>query len=123
MFGDAAGWAAVAAGLAGLSGRWRLRGQNQRWQRRTTQLSSLAFYDNNLHPDPTERKAVNSHVLALIDAAVLLGVPTVGTFVGRDPTKSVADNLREAEQVFRQTLKRIYVFFALEVDRRYEQLA
>ena len=22
-------------------------------------LSSLAFYDNNLHPDPTERKAVN----------------------------------------------------------------
>ena len=64
-------------------------------------LSSLAFYDNNLHPDPTERKAINSHVLALIDAAVLLGVPTVGTFVGRDPTKSVADNLREAEQVFR----------------------
>ena len=106
-----------------MSGRWRLRGQNQRWQRRTTQLSSLAFYDNNLHPDPTERKAVNSHVLALIDAAVLLGVPTVGTFVGRDPTKSVADNLREAEQVFRQTLKRIYVFFALEVDRRNEQLA
>jgi sugar phosphate isomerase/epimerase len=22
-------------------------------------LSSLAFYDNNLHPDPTERKAIN----------------------------------------------------------------
>ena len=63
-------------------------------------LSSLAFYDNNLHPDPTERKAVNDHVLACIDAAARLGCPTVGTFVGRDPTRSVADNLRQAEQVF-----------------------
>jgi sugar phosphate isomerase/epimerase len=24
-------------------------------------LSSLAFYDNNLHPDPTERAAINRH--------------------------------------------------------------
>lgn len=63
-------------------------------------LSSLAYYDNNLHPDPDERAAVNEHVLALIDAAALLGCPTVGTFVGRDPGKSVADNLREAERVF-----------------------
>ena len=63
-------------------------------------LSSLAFYDNNLHPDATERAAINRHVAACIDAAALLGVPTVGTFVGRDPTKSVAENLREAEKLF-----------------------
>ena len=63
-------------------------------------LSSLAFYDNNLHPDPDERAAVNRHVLACIDAAALLGCPTVGTFVGRDPGKPVAENLREAEKVF-----------------------
>ena len=63
-------------------------------------LSSLAYYDNNLHPDPDERAAVNAHVLACIDAAALLGCPTVGTFVGRDPGRSVADNLREAEKVF-----------------------
>lgn len=63
--------------------------------------SSLAFYDNNLHPDPDERAAVNQHVRRCIDAAALLGCPTVGTFVGRDPTKSVAQNLQEAEAVFR----------------------
>jgi sugar phosphate isomerase/epimerase len=63
-------------------------------------LSSLSFYDNNLHPNPSERTAINDHVLACIDAAALLGCPTVGTFVGRDPTKSVADNLRDAEQIF-----------------------
>jgi sugar phosphate isomerase/epimerase len=63
-------------------------------------LSSLAFYDNNLHPDPVEREAVNAHVLRCIDAAALLGCPTVGTFVGRDPNRTVAENLREAEKVF-----------------------
>jgi sugar phosphate isomerase/epimerase len=63
-------------------------------------LSSLAYYDNNLHADPAERKAVNEHLRACIDAAALLGCPTVGTFVGRDVTRSVADNLRAAESVF-----------------------
>jgi sugar phosphate isomerase/epimerase len=63
-------------------------------------LSSLAYYDNNLHPDADERAAVNEHVARCIDAAALLGVPTVGTFVGRDPRLSVADNLREAEKLF-----------------------
>ena len=63
-------------------------------------LSSLAFYDNNLHPDPVERAAINQHVLALVDAAALLGCPTVGTFVGRDPGRTVAQNLVEAEKVF-----------------------
>jgi sugar phosphate isomerase/epimerase len=64
-------------------------------------LSSLAFYDNNLHPDARERKAINEHVLACIDAAALLRCETVGTFVGRDPTKSVKENLAEAEEVFK----------------------
>jgi sugar phosphate isomerase/epimerase len=63
-------------------------------------LSSLAFYDNNLHPNPVERQAINDHVLALVDAAALLGCPTVGTFIGRDPGRTVSENLRMAEKVF-----------------------
>ncbi len=63
-------------------------------------LSSLAFYDNNLSPDPDERRAVNEHVIACIDAAALVGCPTVGTFIGRHPGRSVAENLRDAEQIF-----------------------
>ena len=70
------------------------------------ELSSIALYDNNLHPDSTERDAINEHVARCIDAAALVGCPTVGTFVGRDPTRSVADNLREAEGVFRPLVDR-----------------
>lgn len=62
--------------------------------------SSLAYYGNNLHPDPRERSATNEHVLRCIDAAAELGCPTVGTFVGRDPSGTVAENLRAAEQIF-----------------------
>jgi sugar phosphate isomerase/epimerase len=69
-------------------------------------LSSLAFYDNNLHPDPGERKAVNDHLAACIDAAALLGCPTVGTFVGRHPGRTVAENLRDAEEVFAPLVER-----------------
>ena len=64
------------------------------------ELSALAYYDNNLHPDPAEREAYHGHVRACIDAAAALGGVPVGTFIGRDPGRSVAENLREAERVF-----------------------
>lgn len=70
------------------------------FDRHGLEISSIAFYDNNLHPDPNERAAINTHLAACIDAAALVGCPTVGTFVGRDWTKPVTDNLREAEEVF-----------------------
>jgi sugar phosphate isomerase/epimerase len=69
-------------------------------------LSSLGYYDNNLHPDQDERAAVNRHVLACIDAAAVLGCSTVGTFVGRHPGRSVAENLRDAEEVFKPLVDR-----------------
>ncbi|MFF0905566.1 UNVERIFIED_CONTAM: sugar phosphate isomerase/epimerase [Kocuria sp. CPCC 205316] len=69
-------------------------------------LSSLSFYDNNLHPDPQQRADINQHVDKCIEAAALLGCPTVGTFIGRDPTKPVAENLTEAAQIFPPLVER-----------------
>jgi len=62
-------------------------------------LSALAYYDNNLHPDPGEREAAHAHLRRCIDAAAELGGVPVGTFVGRDPGRTVSENLRQAEQV------------------------
>jgi sugar phosphate isomerase/epimerase len=64
------------------------------------EVSSLAYYPNNLHPDAAERRAANTHLRKVIDAAAKLGVPTVGTFVGRDRTKNVPDNFREFRKVW-----------------------
>jgi sugar phosphate isomerase/epimerase len=70
------------------------------FDRHGLELSSLGFYDNNLHPDPDVRTATHEHLRACIDAAAALGCPTVGTFVGRDPNRTVAENLRQAEEIF-----------------------
>ena len=64
------------------------------------EISSLAYYPNNLHPDPAERRAANTHLRQVIDAAARLDVPIVGTFVGRDQTKTVPDSMREFRRVW-----------------------
>ena len=63
-------------------------------------LSALAYYDNNLAADVAERAQYHEHVRRCIDAAAALGGVPVGTFIGRDPGRSVAENMREAERVF-----------------------
>ena len=62
-------------------------------------ISALAFYENNLHGDRDVRAGIHDHLKACIRAASMLGVDTVGTFIGRDLTASVADNLREGSAV------------------------
>jgi sugar phosphate isomerase/epimerase len=62
-------------------------------------LSAVAYYENNLHADPSTREATHVHLRACIDAAERLGCGLVGTFVGRDVTLTVDENLRLAENV------------------------
>jgi sugar phosphate isomerase/epimerase len=64
------------------------------------EVSSLAYYENNLHADRSVRAGIHDHLYACIDAAALLGVPSVGTFIGRDVDRTVAANLADAERVF-----------------------
>ena len=63
-------------------------------------ISSLAYYPNHLHPDPKHRAEVNAHLDHVVDAAVLLGVDVVGTFVGADPAASLTENLRSFAEVW-----------------------
>ncbi|MDK2945846.1 MAG: hypothetical protein PWQ85_618 [Geotoga sp.] len=64
-------------------------------------ISSLAYYDNNLDSNIEKRKYINEHLKKVIDAANLLGVELVGTFIGRDITKSIEENIVEFEKVFK----------------------
>jgi sugar phosphate isomerase/epimerase len=63
------------------------------------EISALAYYENNLDADRARRERVHEHLRHVVDAAQLLDVGLVGTFVGRDVTLGVADNLRLAERV------------------------
>ena len=67
---------------------------------RGLEISSLAYYPNHLHPDPAHRAEVNAHLDRVVDAAALLGVEVVGTFVGADPARSLTENLRAFAEVW-----------------------
>ncbi|HXF97391.1 MAG TPA: sugar phosphate isomerase/epimerase [Gaiellaceae bacterium] len=68
--------------------------------RHRLEISALAYYPNNLHPDAALRRAANTHLKRVIDAAAALGVEVVGTFVGRDQTRNVPDNIRLFRRVW-----------------------
>jgi sugar phosphate isomerase/epimerase len=61
-------------------------------ERRGVAVSALGYYPNPLAGDARERKVYADHIRAVIDAAALLGLDTVNTFVGRDPRRSVEES-------------------------------
>lgn len=69
-------------------------------EQENVRITSLAYYDNNLHPDMQTRKAINEHVYKCIDAAEKLNIPSVGTFIGKNPEVSVEENFRQFQEIF-----------------------
>jgi sugar phosphate isomerase/epimerase len=56
------------------------------------EISGLGYYPNPLSPNREESDLAVGHLRKVIQAAALLGLKTVNTFIGRDWTKSVDDN-------------------------------
>jgi sugar phosphate isomerase/epimerase len=65
------------------------------------EISAMAYYDNNLDADLRKRKHYHDHLKHVIDAAALLDVRLVGTFVGARQDRSPAENMKEIGKVFR----------------------
>ena len=55
-------------------------------------ISALGYYPNPMTPNAQERQQYTEHIKKVVDAAQVLGLDTVNTFVGRDPSKTVEDN-------------------------------
>jgi sugar phosphate isomerase/epimerase len=64
-------------------------------RRYNLEISSLAYYPNNLDPDEATRAAAHEHLRHVVEAAQKLDVGVVGTFVGRDQQRSVEDSLED----------------------------
>ena len=68
-------------------------------------ISSLAYYPNPLHPDAEHREMVIGHLKKVIDAAALLEVPVVGTFVGKDKNKTIPQNFEDYARIWPPIVK------------------
>ena len=69
------------------------------------EISAMAYYDNNLHPDLSKRNCYLDHLKKVITAASLLEVKLVGTFVGSNPELSPKENISEIKKVFSELLE------------------
>lgn len=57
-------------------------------------ISGLGYYPNPMDPDAEKSAYFREHIKTLIKAAAKLGLHHVNTFVGRDPSKNVTENLK-----------------------------
>jgi sugar phosphate isomerase/epimerase len=69
-------------------------------QRHGLEISALAYYPNNLHPDVAHREEVNGHLRKVIDAADALEVDVVGTFIGNDKDRPLPENLQRFRELW-----------------------
>ena len=67
---------------------------------RNVDISALAFYPNVMEEDEEKRQANISHLKKVINASAVLGVHLVTTFIGRDQTKTVEENLELVKEIW-----------------------
>lgn len=70
-------------------------------KQRQVEISALAYYPNPLDENLDKRKEAIDHLYTLIDAAKLLGINLVTTFIGRMQSKSITENLIEVAKVWK----------------------
>ena len=68
-------------------------------------ISALGYYPNPLHPDAEHRSTVIAHLYKVIEAAALLEVPVIGTFIGKDKDRTVPDNLEQYARIWPPIVK------------------
>ncbi len=69
------------------------------------EISSLAFYPNTMDGDLEKREAAIEHLKKLIVASNKLGIGMVTTFIGRDQTKTVEENLELFKEIWPPIIK------------------
>ena len=67
---------------------------------KNVEISSLAFYPNTMDGDLEKRAAAVEHLKNLIKASAKLGVNMVTTFIGRDQSKNVEENLELVKEIW-----------------------
>ena len=86
-------------------------------QKTGVEISSLAFYPNTMDGDLEKRRHNIEHLMKVITASSRLGVNMVTTFIGRDSSKCVEENLELVKEIWPPILehaKKLGVRIAIE---------
>ena len=69
-------------------------------ENRGMHISSLAYYPNTMDANLEKREAAIAHLKALIQASAKLDVGMVTTFIGRNQTKTVEENIELFKEIW-----------------------
>lgn len=72
---------------------------------KNVEISSLGYYPNPMDADLEKRKIYIDHIYRLIDLSAKMGIDMVTTFIGRNNTKNLEDNLDEMVEVWTPIVK------------------
>lgn len=67
---------------------------------KNVKISSLAYYPNTMDADLAKRATAVEHIKKLICTSAKLGVNMVTTFIGRDQSKTVEENLELVKEIW-----------------------
>jgi sugar phosphate isomerase/epimerase len=68
-------------------------------------ISALGYYPNALDADAEQAAYCREHIKKVIKAAARLNIPVMNTFIGRDPKKTVADNLKTVAECWPEIIR------------------
>ncbi|SKB83133.1 sugar phosphate isomerase/epimerase family protein [Dyadobacter psychrophilus] len=68
-------------------------------------ISALGYYPNPLDPDEERSGYYIEHIKQVIRGAAKLNIPVVTTFIGRNPAKSIKENLAKFADVWPSIIK------------------
>ena len=69
-------------------------------KRRGIKIAALAYFPNPMSDEPEVAEKSRKHLYKVIDAAKLMDVRLVTTFIGRDKRKTVEENLEMMEEIW-----------------------
>ena len=72
---------------------------------KNVQISSLAYYPNTMDTDLEKRNTAIEHLKNIIRASNKLGIGMVTTFIGRDQSKTVEENLELVKEIWPPIIK------------------
>jgi sugar phosphate isomerase/epimerase len=68
-------------------------------------ISALGYYPNPLDANQEQADYFQAHIKKVIRAAAKLNISVMNTFIGRDPKKNIAENLKKATEVWPGIIK------------------
>ncbi|MEA4853958.1 MAG: sugar phosphate isomerase/epimerase [Christensenella sp.] len=73
--------------------------------KKNVEISAIGYYPNPLDPDPAVREVAAEHIKKCIKGAQTLGIHNMNTFIGKNPSLPIAENMKAFAEIWPDLIK------------------